>query len=265
MTLELPHPDVLWTRARELQGSDDTADASSTAGENRLASEDSEGNWFALVRLGADRALIFGGDEESDLHETAYDPWGSVPDWAEAVDRTVDHPRIIDPVLTFVRWWDGQRWHRTPVDPVVTGEPADAFDGLELALRLVANPWFPGFEPALDRPEAVAAALGFEPPEPGMHYRKITTPATKGTDPVRIFVEIDDDYESRKVEHFRSGGLGFASGLVETDPTAVSYDAVESIEQIAQRPGFTVEQISPEEFQVEWIVATGWVTAAEED
>ncbi|MEV6067603.1 hypothetical protein AB0L82_13695 [Nocardia sp. NPDC052001] len=76
---------------------------------------------------------------------------------------------------------------------------------------------------------------------------------------MQIFVEIDSDgYESRKVECFHSGGVGFAGGFTETDSTQLSDDPIESIEQHWQGPDRTLEEISPQEFQVEWLIAGGF-------
>ncbi|MFD4433762.1 DUF6881 domain-containing protein [Nocardia sp. NPDC058497] len=135
----------------------------------------------------------------------------------------------------------------------------DVSDDLFMGLRSVAHPrWFIGTEPVIDRPTAAAAASGFEPPEPGLQYRRVTARAAAGYEPRLSFAEIDDEgYESRKVEYFPIGRMGLADGFMETELTQLADDPVESLEQISQRPGFTAEEITPEEFQVEWTIAGG--------
>ncbi|MBF6134217.1 hypothetical protein IU501_14570 [Nocardia otitidiscaviarum] len=78
-----------------------------------LVAEDGAGNWFALVHLDSNRALLFGCDESTDLYDTGFDPWASAPEWVVAIDRGVDHPRVLSEFVTFARWWDGQRWQGT--------------------------------------------------------------------------------------------------------------------------------------------------------
>lgn len=157
MTLELPAPELLWARivaegrallnregnraqAIEVHQSEEPA---WVAGD-RLVSEDGAGNWFVLVRGDDERALLFGGDESSELFETDFDPWADAPEWALTIDRTVTHPRLSDTdMVTFVRWWDGSAWVSTPFEehlPEWSADDPDADDGLYMGLRSIVDP-----------------------------------------------------------------------------------------------------------------------------
>ncbi|MFE6857253.1 hypothetical protein [Nocardia sp. NPDC057668] len=151
MECELPNPELIWARTiavsltslniadvSDVQGALRELDEYVRVNDGRLAEEDGSGNWYVLVRLTDERALLFGGDESTDLYDTDYDPWSAAPGWVRGIDRTVSHPRLSDPVITFVRWWDGQQWDRTPLDRTIVGDRADdsdADDGLFMALQ----------------------------------------------------------------------------------------------------------------------------------
>ncbi|MBH0776932.1 hypothetical protein [Nocardia bovistercoris] len=110
-------------------------------------------------------------------------------------------------------------------------------------------------EPTITRAAAIAAAQDFEPDEPGMRYRKITTRA-EPTGPLRIFVELDaGGYECRRVEHSAAGPVGTA------EPT--STDTAELPDYARLYPGAVMERITSTDFQVEWILAQGRPTAEE--
>ncbi|MCP9621455.1 hypothetical protein FOH10_28860 [Nocardia otitidiscaviarum] len=274
MEFSLPHPDVLWARVRDMDGTyvnfdgrshlastvDGFTDVCKPEG-SRLVAEDGAGNWFALVHLDRGRAVLFGCDESTDLHDTEYDPWASAPEWVAAIDRGVDHPRVFSEFVTFARWWDGQRWLGTPFAPEVVGELADSpdvSDGLYMGLRGVAGEWFPGNGPATDRVSALAAVSDYRSPEPGMRYRRTTIEDAKSTEATGIFVEFDArGIERRRVEHFRDGSMGFAGVGFSTGTTRMSRDPVEPVERTTRRPGVTAVDISAEEFQVEWVIAVG--------
>ncbi|MFI9504606.1 DUF6881 domain-containing protein [Nocardia sp. NPDC052566] len=267
MELELPHPDVLWTRLDGMAGDyanlatvyrdsarvREQTNTTSVANRDRWTVDDGAGNWFTLIRLPDGLAMLFGWDESSDVRAHSDDPWTGTPRWVQTADKTVDNPRIINKELvSFVRWWDGRRWQRVQKDPMPD-------DGLYMALRELADPWFPADEPAMDHAAAVAAARGFEPSESQMQYRKLTDPAAGLIDPVQTFIEIDSDgYESRKVEYFRSGGVGYAGGFTESATTQLcDQEPADPIERLANRTGLVAEEISPEEFQVAWLIASG--------
>lgn len=240
----------------------DHADLLNRANGDRVVFYDGSGNWFVLVRLGEDRVLLFGWDRDSDLFGTAYDPWADAPDWAKDADRSVPDSRILNETASFVRWWDRGRWSRTPVDRAAIADLAEwpkADDGLYMGLREIANPWFPGVEPGRDRVAASAAAQGFEPDEPGMRYQRIATRSRTALEPVLTFVEFDDEGdECHKVEYFPSGGIGYAAFDYELAgvPTELFEDHSKAISQIADRTEHSVDDITPEAFRTEWLLAT---------
>ncbi len=139
MTLALPQPELLWAQIvakgrallnRKKDGAHAIAirpsDDLHWAAGDRLVSEDGTGNWFVLVHGSNGRALLFGGDESSELFETEFDPWEDAPEWVLAVDRTVIHPRLSDAdIVTFARWWDGSAWAGIPCEAHLPEESAD--------------------------------------------------------------------------------------------------------------------------------------------
>lgn len=114
-------------------------------------------------------------------------------------------------------------------------------------------------EPCMDRHTAREMARGYVPEEPGWSYIKITYAERGARDPVMVFAELDEDrYEFRKVEIFANGLLGFADYSFYTPTTATSDDPLPSMEELAKLPEVVeAELISPEEFQEEWLVASG--------
>ncbi|WP_458687106.1 hypothetical protein [Nocardia tengchongensis] len=156
MTFALPQPELLWARIvaeghalLNHQGDGSQSVVTSPSGSlewavgDRLVSEDGAGNWFVLVHAGNGRALLFGGDESSELFESDFNPWEDAPEWVLKVDRTVAHPRLsAADVVTFARWWGGSEWGRTPYDshlPEDAADDPDADDGLYMGLRSVVD------------------------------------------------------------------------------------------------------------------------------
>ncbi|MEV6067604.1 hypothetical protein AB0L82_13700 [Nocardia sp. NPDC052001] len=174
MELELPDPDVLLTRLEALNGdyASVRGDMRSLAGDRmggrtepaqarRMAIEDGAGNWFAVIRLPDDRAVLFGWDESAARWSPDDDPWEGAPAWAIAADRNFGNPRINSATVAFVRWWDDGRWRQSEDD-----QPGE--DGLYMATRFVSNPWFPAGKPEMERSIALARAGAFEPDEPDL-------------------------------------------------------------------------------------------------
>lgn len=275
MELELPRPDVLWSTIADhgyafLNLADDNtraikvfrADEPTWAVGNRLVSEDGTGNWYALVNVDIDRALLFGGDESTALIGTDFDPWASAPPWVAAVDRTIVHPRMEEGFVTFVRWCDGTRWCRTPFEAHLPDEYADepdVDDGLFGGLWHLVDPaWTPDDRYEPESSEVARSAYGFEPSEPGMRYWKIDTRAATGTESRHVVVEIDaNGYEVRKVEYFADGRKGLAGGIISTLRTQLSETPAEPLTDLAQGPGVALETISPQAFQAEWLAVAG--------
>ncbi|WP_157514065.1 hypothetical protein [Nocardia concava] len=158
MEFALPQAEELWSRVAAeghafLNRQGDGAQVIEVKGSeippwsagDRLINEDGSSNWFVLVRVDDNRALLFGGDESSQLFETDFDPWAYAPDWALAVDRRAPHPRVdlSSYIVTFVRWWDGSAWGRTPYEvhlPEEWADDPDSDDGLNQGLRSVIGP-----------------------------------------------------------------------------------------------------------------------------
>ncbi|MEU2256175.1 hypothetical protein ABZ540_23685 [Nocardia xishanensis] len=114
-------------------------------------------------------------------------------------------------------------------------------------------------EPMMEREQAQEMACGFVPEESGMYYVKVTRAEGGPADPVVIFSELDaDGYECRKVEVFRNGLVDCAGAGFEGATTWLADDPLPSMDELALVPGIVgVEMISPQEFQVEWLVASG--------
>nr|WP_041756173.1 hypothetical protein [Bradyrhizobium sp. ORS 278] len=72
-------------------------------------------------------------------------------------------------------------------------------------------------------------------------------------EPVDLWSELDGDrFETRKLEIFRDGSIGFASATEATDRTGLGKIAVPPLDEIAQAPEFVAEEVSREEFELRW-------------
>ncbi|MEV0297385.1 hypothetical protein [Nocardia sp. NPDC050710] len=125
MELELPPPDVLLARIALADvmfcatvGVAFEAEAVSRVDGGRLTVEDGAGNWLSVVRYPGGRALLYGGDESSEVWErdAPYDPLADAPDWVRCAELTTAHPWLDDDPVGFVRWWEEGIWRRTPID-----------------------------------------------------------------------------------------------------------------------------------------------------
>ncbi|MEV0711668.1 DUF6881 domain-containing protein [Nocardia aurea] len=128
-----------------------------------------------------------------------------------------------------------------------------SFAGAETEAVLEAGP------PMMERESAREMARGFVPEEPDMSYVKVTRAVGGIADPIVIFSELDEDrYECRKVEIFGNGLLDFAGEGMEGAATWLAGAPLPPVEELVLLPKVVgAESISPEEFQVEWLVATG--------
>lgn len=71
--------------------------------------------------------------------------------------------------------------------------------------------------------------------------------------PIQIISEIDDDrYETRKIEVYSSGNLGYAYDDVEYNGTALGDVPVPEFSKINSDPQFELQEISKEEFEILW-------------
>ncbi|MGJ4903300.1 DUF6881 domain-containing protein [Bradyrhizobium sp. HKCCYLS2058] len=65
--------------------------------------------------------------------------------------------------------------------------------------------------------------------------------------------ELDGErFETRKLEIFRDGSIGFATATEATDRTRLGKIAVPPIDEIGQDPQFVAEEISKEKFERRW-------------
>jgi hypothetical protein len=71
-------------------------------------------------------------------------------------------------------------------------------------------------------------------------------------DPVTIYTELDDDrLETRKVEVFRDGSVGWADTTAESR-SRLSESPVPTVSEIAADPQFSPREIPVEEFEEAW-------------
>jgi len=86
-----------------------------------------------------------------------------------------------------------------------------------------------------------------------MRYLKVLWIHDEPTEPVEMYVETDSDgWETRKVEVFRDGTLGFASAAESSNTTVLGEQPVPSIEEIAEDPQFRPVGITKDEFEHVW-------------
>ena len=72
-------------------------------------------------------------------------------------------------------------------------------------------------------------------------------------EPVWLYSELDDaSWETRKVEVFADGFVGFASDGNEVGGAALGLTPIPSIAVIAADPQFLPTEITPEEFEAIW-------------
>ncbi len=75
--------------------------------------------------------------------------------------------------------------------------------------------------------------------------------------PVEFYSELDSSrYETRKIEVFANGKLGFASATKATEGTRLGITPVPQISEIRSQPEFNVKEISKKEFEAKWLEAT---------
>lgn len=107
--------------------------------------------------------------------------------------------------------------------------------------------------PVMARSDAENLAVGFQPEEGGLVYLRIVHNYVSEQDPITVFLELDAElYEVRKVAYFPNGGADWASlrvdGIyVELEDDPLSIDDIDG----------TASEITPEQFQIEWLYAGG--------
>lgn len=100
-------------------------------------------------------------------------------------------------------------------------------------------------------------------PDPsGVRYMKLVRVLSRGNRPDLALIEFREYegewFESRKIQTFGDGRVELAGGFVCTDSTYLDEEPVINVESILRMADFRVEEISPEEFQQEWIAEGGW-------
>lgn len=75
--------------------------------------------------------------------------------------------------------------------------------------------------------------------------------------PVEFYSELDPSrYETRKIEIFANGKLGFASSGNATEGTRLGITPVPPISEIRSQPEFEIKEISKIDFEKKWQEAT---------
>ena len=75
--------------------------------------------------------------------------------------------------------------------------------------------------------------------------------------PVWLISELDDrNWEVRKVEIWRDGSKGYADRQTSYGSTGLAQVPVPPFDELAQLPGFELEEISQAEFEREWNART---------
>ena len=86
-----------------------------------------------------------------------------------------------------------------------------------------------------------------------MHYLRVQWLHSFPDDPVEIYSEVDDDgWETRKVEVFRDGSMGYASATDANHSTVLGEERMPSLEQIAADPQFRAKSIGKDQFEIIW-------------
>lgn len=75
--------------------------------------------------------------------------------------------------------------------------------------------------------------------------------------PDEFYSEIDETHhETRKVEVFKGGRLGYASKMKSTPNTRLGIEPVPSMVKIQAQPEFEIKVITEKDFESMWLTAT---------
>ena len=86
-----------------------------------------------------------------------------------------------------------------------------------------------------------------------MTYIKVSWKHSNPNYPVLLFSELDDSRsETRKVEVFPDGTVGFADPAERAKSTGLGLEPLPPLEEIAENPEFEPEEITKEEFERMW-------------
>jgi hypothetical protein len=90
-----------------------------------------------------------------------------------------------------------------------------------------------------------------------MTYLRVAWLHDHADEPVEMYSELDDErWETRSVDVFRDGRLGFANAEVEFGGTGLGETPIPPIEEIAADPQFVPTVITAAEFEAIWERAT---------
>ncbi|TDC77738.1 DUF6881 domain-containing protein [Streptomyces hainanensis] len=86
-----------------------------------------------------------------------------------------------------------------------------------------------------------------------MRYWKVRWHHEFAEEPIAIYSEIGpDDYETRRVEEFGDGRLGWADQDREHGGTSLAYTEFGDIEEVREQPEFSALVITEREFDAVW-------------
>jgi len=84
-------------------------------------------------------------------------------------------------------------------------------------------------------------------------YLRVLWQHESSSEPVDLWSELDERrYETRKIEYFRDGSVGYADGEVEVGGTRLGEVPVPPLADIAADPQFKPEPISESDFEDHW-------------
>jgi hypothetical protein len=90
-----------------------------------------------------------------------------------------------------------------------------------------------------------------------MKYMKVSWRHTHPDEPTLLYSELDDArWETRKVEIFRNGNIGYASSTASSGSSELGIVPIPPISIIASDPEFEPTEITKEEFEEVWRRAT---------
>jgi hypothetical protein len=88
-----------------------------------------------------------------------------------------------------------------------------------------------------------------------MEYIKVKWVHSHSGEPVLLYSELDKDrWETRKVEVFADGRIGFASAteITPSTKTKLSLEPLPTLDEIASDPQFQPVEIAKDEFEAVW-------------
>ncbi|WP_369635539.1 hypothetical protein [Nocardia sp. JMUB6875] len=133
--------------------------------------------------------------------------------------------------------------------------------------RTSESGWTDHAREKMDRSLAVQRAAGFIPEDPGCLYIEISNELGADDIPAVSFCELwENRFQRRRIEIYRDGAVGLADeyrteGCFRCEPgehTLLDEDPLPSPSGLSEESGISAREISPVEFQTEWLAAGGW-------